>query len=473
MLGLTPRRMAMECGGVLHVPEGFEALAETEVSMITTDSRKAQEGCAFAAICGTRVDGHNFIPDVVSKGALCVIAEREPADPDGFIWIKVYSTVTALGSIARFYRENLGLPVVGITGSVGKTSTKEMVASVLSQRFRTLKTQGNFNNELGLPLTVFGLDTEHEAAVLEMGISDFGEMHRLARIARPDICIMTNIGNCHLEQLGDRDGVLRAKSEIFDYLEGDGKIILNGNDDKLVTIKEVNGIRPYYYGIPDDEHPAGGNEKWPKLDFYADNMTPLGLEGTRCVIHTPESSFEATVPVPGTHMVMNALAGAAAGYVSGLSDEMIREGIGNMERVKGRFNIIQTGKLTVVDDCYNANPMSMAASLDQLVYANGPASAVLGDMGELGSDEIAFHEQVGVHAARSAIRKLFCIGPLSRHMAQAAEKTEGSEVEVYWYPDIDTFLEKGAGSILPGETVLVKASHFMHFEQIVTALTEM
>ena len=473
MLGLTPRRMAMECGGVLHVPEGFEALADTEVSMITTDSRKAGEGCAFAAIPGTRVDGHDFIPEVVSKGALCVIAEKDQEDSGNFIWIKVYSTVTALGSIARFYREKLGIPVVGITGSVGKTSTKEMVAGVLSQRFRTLKTQGNFNNELGLPLTVFELNTEHEAAVLEMGISDFGEMHRLARIARPNICIMTNIGNCHLEQLGDRDGVLRAKSEIFDYLEGDGKIILNGNDDKLVTIKEVNGIRPYYYGIPDEEHPAGGNEIWPKLDFYAEDICPLGLEGTACKVCTPGGAFEVKVPVPGRHMVMNALAGAAAGYVMGLTEDEIREGIANMERVKGRFNIIPTKRMTVVDDCYNANPMSMAASLDQLVYVNGSAAAVLGDMGELGSDEIAFHEQVGVHAANSAIRKLFCIGPLSRYMAQAAEKVPGSEVEVSWYPDIDSFLETAAGEILPGETVLVKASHFMQFEKIVNALTEM
>ncbi len=473
MLGLTPRRMAMECGGVLHVPEGFEALAETEVSMITTDSRKAREGCAFAAIPGSRVDGHDFIPDVISKGALCVIAEREPENPDGFIWIKVYSTVTALGSIARFYRENLGIPVVGITGSVGKTSTKEMVAAVLSERFRTLKTQGNYNNELGLPLTVFELNEEHEAAVLEMGISDFGEMHRLARIARPDICIMTNIGTCHLEQLGDRDGVLRAKSEIFDYLEGDGKIILNGNDDKLITIKEVNGIRPYYYGIPDEEHPAQGNEKWPRLDFYADGIRPLGLEGTQCIIHTPDGSFEVKVPVPGNHMVMNALAGAAAGFVMGIPDDLICEGIGNMERVKGRFNIIRTEKMTVVDDCYNANPMSMKASLDQLVYVNGPAVAVLGDMGELGSNEAAFHEEVGVHAAKSAIHKLFCIGTLSRHMAQAAENAKGSGVEVSWYPDVESFLEKGAAQIRPGETVLVKASHFMHFEQIVQALTEM
>ena len=472
MYGMTPRKMAAACGGALHVPAGCENLAETEITMITTDSRKAAEGCAFAAIRGERVDGHDFIPQVIEKGALCVIAEKEPAMADSIVWIGVYDTVTALGSLAAWYRQLLGLPVVGITGSVGKTSTKEMVAGVLSQKYRTLKTQGNFNNELGLPLTVFGLDRSYEMAVLEMGISDFGEMHRLARIARPDTCIMTNIGTCHLEQLKDRDGVLRAKSEIFDFLEEDGHIILNGNDDKLVTVREVNHVKPYYYGIPGEDRPAGGNDFWPPLDFYAGQIRRLGFEGSDCVIHTPDSSFEVRVPVPGDHMIMNALAAAAAGYVYGLDEEQVRDGIASMEHVKGRFNVIRTDRLTVVDDCYNANPMSMKASLSLLKEADGSAAAILGDMGELGEDEVLYHEQVGAFAAETGIRKLVCIGKLSEKMAAAASAVEGSKTLVSWYPDIPSFLEKAMEELEEGETVLVKASHFMHFEQIVEALTE-
>ena len=224
MKNLTLENIAAACGGSYH---GSETDRNREVTDITTDSRKAGEGSLFAAIKGERVDGHSFINQVFEKGALCVLCEKEPELSEGVTgnWILVSSTLQALKDIAEFYRQQLSLRVVGITGSVGKTSTKEAVASVLSEKYCVLKTLGNFNNELGLPLTVFRLREEHEAAVLEMGISDFGEMHRLSKIARPDVCVMTNIGQCHLEFLHDRDGILRAKSEIFDFLAPDGKIV--------------------------------------------------------------------------------------------------------------------------------------------------------------------------------------------------------------------------------------------------------
>ena len=213
MKGLTLRRIAEVCGGTYI---GRESDQEKEVTAITTDSRKAEEGGLFAAIRGERADGHDFIPSVFEKGALCVISERELPDAQGN-YILTESTLDALKAVAEEYLEQLGIPVVGITGSVGKTSTKEMIAAVLAQKYRVLKTAGNFNNELGLPLTVFRLREDDEIAVLEMGISDFGEMHRLAKIAKPDTCVITNIGPCHLEFLGDRDGVLKAKTEIFDF----------------------------------------------------------------------------------------------------------------------------------------------------------------------------------------------------------------------------------------------------------------
>ena len=223
MKNMTPHRIAEVCGGIYH---GTEEQGRQEIVSITTDSRQAEDGCLFVAVKGERVDGHDYIPSVFEKGALCVISEQELEDPKG-AWIRVESSLQAVKDMAEYYRRQLDIRVVGITGSVGKTSTKEVIASVLAEKYHVLKTLGNFNNELGLPLTIFRLREEHQIAVLEMGISDFGEMHRLSRIARPDVCVITNIGQCHLEFLKDRDGVLRAKTEIFDYLSENGAIILN------------------------------------------------------------------------------------------------------------------------------------------------------------------------------------------------------------------------------------------------------
>ena len=208
MKNLTLENIAKVCGGTYHGPENRKQI---EAASIITDSRKAEEGTLFVPIVGERVDAHKFIPDVMEKGALCTLSEVELGEQE-FPWIRVQSSLQAVKDIAEFYLEQLDIPVVGITGSVGKTSTKEVIASVLKEKYCTLKTEGNFNNELGLPLTVFRLREEHEIAVLEMGISDFGEMSRLAKIAKPDTSVITNIGQCHLENLGDRDGVLKAKT---------------------------------------------------------------------------------------------------------------------------------------------------------------------------------------------------------------------------------------------------------------------
>ena len=207
MKNMSLEKIAQACGGVYH---GSEEMKQSIVESITTDSRQAAKGCLFVAIPGERVDGHDFIPSVFEKGALAVLSEKELENPAG-PYIQVASSLEAVKGIAEYYRQQLDIKVVGITGSVGKTSTKEVIASVLAQKYNVLKTLGNFNNELGLPLTVFRLRDEHQIAVLEMGISHFGEMHRLAKVARPDICVITNIGQCHLEFLKDRDGILRAK----------------------------------------------------------------------------------------------------------------------------------------------------------------------------------------------------------------------------------------------------------------------
>ena len=454
MKNMTLGNIAAACGGIYH---GTEAAKEKTIAEITTDSRKAGKDSLFVAIKGERVDAHKFIPAVFEQGALCVISEQELADPAG-AYIQVDSSLQAIKDIAEFYRKQLDIKVVGITGSVGKTSTKEMIASVLSEKYRVLKTLGNFNNELGLPLTVFRLREEDEIAVLEMGISNFGEMHRLSKIARPDICVMTNIGQCHLEFLGDRDGVLRAKSEIFDYIAEDGTIILNGDDDKLATLHDVKGITPVFFGINSDRK------------IYATNIHSLGLKGIACTICTEQGDFDVTIPIPGYHMVYNALAGTAVGLSLGMTTEEIKRGIEKLESLSGRFHIIETGEYTVVDDCYNANPVSMKASLKVLHDALGRKVAILGDMGELGENEKQLHEEVGAEAGKQDIQLLICVGTLSAHMAMSAKETN-PQMQVVHMDTLEEALEAIPGLLQKEDTILVKASHFMHFEKIVEVLT--
>ena len=452
---MTLENIAKSCGGTYV---GDDALRGSEITGAVIDSRQVEPGYLYIPIRGERVDGHRFIPDVFAKGALAVLSE-EPLDNPAGPYIQVASSEQALKDIAEFYRSTLSIKIIGITGSVGKTSTKEVIASVLKEKYRTLKTQGNFNNELGLPLTVFRLRDEDEIAVLEMGISDFGEMTRLAKIARPDTCVITNIGTCHLENLGDRDGVLKAKTEIFKYLKKDGHIVLNGDDDKLCTVKEYEGIKPVFFGMESDK------------DIYADEIVSRGLKGMTCRIHVGEESFTTDIPMPGRHMVYNALAATAVGRIYGLTLEQIRHGIETLEAISGRFHMIETDRFLIVDDCYNANPMSMKASLDVLKDGAGRRVAILGDMGELGENEVQLHAEVGEHAAQCGIDVCICTGPLSANIAKMARKNP--ELIVIEEPDRDSLLSHLSDYVQTGDTILVKASHFMQFEKVVAALQEM
>ncbi|MDE5823098.1 MAG: UDP-N-acetylmuramoyl-tripeptide--D-alanyl-D-alanine ligase, partial [Lachnospiraceae bacterium] len=354
--------------------------------------------------------------------------------------IVVEDSFQALKDVAEYYRAQLDIKVVGITGSVGKTSTKEFVASVLSKGFRVLKTEGNFNNEVGLPLTVLQIREDCEIAVLEMGISDFGEMHRLSKIARPDMCLITNIGQCHLENLGTRDGILKAKTEIFDFMQEGGQICLNGDDDKLATIREVKGSVPFFFG--------NGNNS----TVYADNYENRGLIGSRARIHIrkafggagAEAVFEAEIPLPGEHMLYNALAATAVGVLFGLSMQQIQAGIREVEAVGGRSHVICTDRLTLIDDCYNANPVSMKAAIDLLTMSDLNVSprrvAILGDMFELGKNERELHAEVGRYARNSDVHVLICVGDLCKSMYEAAVGMENIGQNVYYFADKDSML---------------------------------
>lgn len=463
MKNMTLENIEKACGGRYI---GTEAEKKREVLGVVIDSRQVESGYLFVAIPGEKVDGHKFIPDVFAKGAAAVLSEQQLEDPAG-PYILVESTTKALRDLAEYYRKSLDIKVVGITGSVGKTSTKEMIASVLSEKYKVLKTEGNYNNEIGLPLTIFKIRAEHEVAVLEMGISEFGEMHRLATMANPDICVITNIGLCHLENLKTRDGILKAKTESFAHLKKDGIAILNGDDDKLSTIRQVGDKEPVFYGMEEKMEYREDAKK----SVYATGVENLGLYGMQARIHTPEGERDVRIPIPGEHNVYNALAATAVGLSLGLSLDQISSGILKAKTIGGRTNLLNTGSMTVIDDCYNANPVSMKASLDVLATAEGRKIAVLGDMGELGENEKKLHYEVGEYLAKKEIDVLFCAGELSEEIAKAAQK-ESKTCEVYYFKTRDALLEQLLPFLKKGDTVLVKASHFMEYPEIVKALTD-
>ena len=476
MKGMTLEAVAKACGGIYHGSDGDKI---KEVSAITTDSRQIQPQGMFIAIKGARSDGHAYIDSCHEKGALCCISEQElPGEKRPYI--QVESSLQALKDIAQLYRANLDIKVVGITGSVGKTSTKETIAAVLSQKYKVLKTQGNFNNEIGLPLTIFRLTEEDEIAVLEMGISDFGEMTRLTKIAQPDICVITNIGLCHLENLKSRDGILKAKTEIFKSMNPDGTVILNGDDDKLITISEVYGKKPVFFGI---KNTAG---------IYADHIENLGLEGVRCRIHmaadnavqienqtenAPED-FTVQIPVAGEHMVYNAMAAAAVGEALGLTAEQIKTGIEGMETIAGRNHIIRENGFLILDDCYNANPVSMKASIDVLNTAKGRKVCILGDMFELGENEKQLHYEVGSYLAQKQIDVLLTVGALSTSIARGAKDYRENHAgaypcSVHTFTTKEELIAQLPALLKQGDNILVKASHAMEFPKVIEAITEM
>lgn len=458
---------------------GDEEALDARIESVVIDSRKAAKGTLFVAIPGEKNDGHDFIPQVLESGAVCAVSQKEL--PENIRpYIKVENTRTALRDLARFYRNLLDIKVVGITGSVGKTSTKEMIGAVLNECFAVQKTAGNFNNEIGLPLTVFSIEEKHEIGILEMGISDFGEMTRLAEIARPDIMVITNIGQCHLENLKTRDGILKAKTECFDYLSEGAAVVLNGTDDKLLTVEQVQGRAPFYFGIKEDLCRAGSFEKVAAQTTYAyaDNIKTLGLIGSECTIHMrgknqPETEIGVKINVAGIHNVYNACAASVVGLLCGMKAEEISCGIAGMQALGGRGKQIRTDRYLLVDDTYNANPVSMRAELDMLKESPGRKIAILGDMFELGEDEVRMHYDLGTYAA-DCCEVLICIGRLSRNIydgaVHATEQPGHMLKEILHFGTKEEFLAQKDAILKEGDIVLLKASHGMDFASLLNEL---
>ena len=406
------------------------------------DSREAGPGLMFCALPGERADGHEFMRSALEKGAACCLATHVPEGVTGPV-ILVDDVRSAMAKIAGACRDRLDIPVVGITGSSGKTTAKEMCAAVLSQKYNTLKTEKNFNNELGVPLTLFRIGPEHGAAVVELGINHFGEMSRLGAMAKPDIAVYTLIGRSHLEALGDLDGVLRAKGELVEHMPPDGMLIVNGDDEKLAAWRPAR--RKLTFGLGEG------------CDVRGVGFAPRGAEGSALTVLAGERRIELFLPAYGRHLAYAALAAAAVGIELGLSDGQIAAGAADYAPVGRRARIIETPSLTVIDDCYNANPDSVKMAIASAGALGGRLVCILGDMLELGEQSEQMHREVG-EAARAAGALLLTAGERSaamggEHFASKAELISA----------LPRLLKRG-------DRVLVKASHSMAFEEISDAL---
>lgn len=449
---MTLKEVAAACGGKLTGPENSGELVITD---ITIDSRTAGEGSLYIPIKGQRFDGHDFISSVFENGAVCTLTEKPDTNSEK-PQIEVESTAAALQDIAAYYRSLFkNLKVIGVTGSSGKTSTKEMICSVLSEHFSVLKTEGNLNNEIGVPKTIFRINEEHEVAVIEMGINHFGEMTRLAKMVRPDIAVITNIGTAHLEFLESRDGILKAKTEMLPFLAIDGTAVLNGDDDKLCT---VDSVKTDFFGFGENN------------SIRAENLVQNGIEGTSFTIATEDIRMNAFVPALGKHMVMNAIAAFRISEILGMPASEAIEGIRNFKNIDGRFNVIKTERFTLINDCYNANPDSVKASLKVVGSLPGRKTAVLADMKELGDNSEKMHREVGAYAAEQ-LDTLICIGPEAKFIYEEAKSTDSYLKAVHFdsneeaKAEIMNWLEKD-------DTVLIKGSHSMNLSEITAFLKE-
>jgi UDP-N-acetylmuramoyl-tripeptide--D-alanyl-D-alanine ligase len=440
-MNITVKEAAAICGGKLY----GENIEDVNIGRVIIDSRAVEPGDMFAAYRGENVDGHNYIGTALEKGASCCLAEYLPEGVSGTV-IVTDSVQRALEKIAAAYRAKLNIPIVGITGSVGKTTAKEMVWAVLSRKLNTLKTDGNLNNQIGVPMTLSRITNEHKAAVVEMGISGFGEMTELAKMARPTIAIYTVIGHAHLEFLHDLAGVFKAKTEMLDCMPESGTVIVNGDDEYLKKLQCRQQL--IKCGMS------------PDCDVRPENIQVLSNGYTSCDIRYKDRCVHAKIPAYGKHMIYAAMEGAAAGFVLGLSDEEIAEGIADYKVVGRRGAVTVTDKLTLVDDCYNANPDSMRCAIDSVSDMPGRHIAVLADMLEMGEGGKQLHLDIGQYAVSKGIEQVLCCGELGKYIAHGA----GEHGE--WYDSLDSLKQALPKKIKPGDTVLVKASRGMHLEEV-------
>lgn len=465
----------------LEALTNFRPIATTVITEAVIDSRQVIPGSLFVAIPGEKVDGHDFIAEAFRRGASFALVQRDVAADNSFrtldlravtsieampreslvppLCLRVENTVAALQKIARYWRRKLDLRVIGITGSVGKSTTKELVAEVLSTRYRTLKSPGNLNNEIGLPLTMLRLSPGYQYAVFEMGFYVPGEIAFLCDIALPQVGVVTNVGTVHAERAGSQEAIARGKAELVQSLPQppDGVAVLNFDDPWVRQMEEKTRARVFFYGLSRE------------ANLWADDVTGLGLEGIRFRMHYLGETLHARVPLIGRHSVHTALRAAAVGLVEGLNWQEILEGL-NQGHTQLRLAAVrsQTGAL-LLDDTYNASPESMLAALTLLDELEGRKVAVLGDMLELGPYERGGHEMVGLRAAQVA-NLLLTLGQRAHMIAEAARRAGMKKPTVIEFDEFEPLMEWLKANLTKDDVVLIKGSHGLRMDRITSVL---
>ncbi|HEY5585174.1 MAG TPA: UDP-N-acetylmuramoyl-tripeptide--D-alanyl-D-alanine ligase [Ruminiclostridium sp.] len=423
---------------------------------VTTDSRKVAKDNLFIPLVGEKFDGHEYIEQCFNAGAaVCLTEKLIPQIGEGTA-ILVNDTAKALRDIATWHRNKYNIPVVGITGSVGKTSTKDIIACVLAKQYVVLKTQGNFNNEIGLPLTLLNLDDTHEIAVIEMGMSGFGEISRLTAIAQPQIAVITNIGVSHIEKLGSQQGILKAKMEILEGLRDGGLVVLNGDDPLLMELNGRLNIKTVFYGTNSE------------LDYVGQDYESLGEAGTRFNIIIGEQIYKVAVPVPGAHNVYNALAAIAVGIELNIPMNVIIEGIAQYSPGNMRQNIITYNGMKIINDAYNASPQSIQAAINVLeeLSSKTRSIAILGDMLEMGNMAEELHYSVGSFIKDKKIDYLITVGKDSKNITQAVTDSGNQIIKLQHFDNNNEALIYILSIIRQGDFILIKGSRGMKMEQI-------
>jgi len=453
-------QIAKVCGGIYWNITDVNAIVDS----VSTNSKEISKGDIFVAIN----NGHNFVSEAIKNGAVCAIVEGDVKQYKKLPVISVEDTVRALGALAKLYREMFDMPIIALTGSVGKTSTKDMIASVFSTNYNTHKTEGNYNNEIGVPLTIFKIRSEHDAVVLEMGMNHAGEISRLSNIGKPDVAVITNIGVSHIENLGSQENILKAKTEIFDGLSSDGTVVLNGDDKMLYALCGTLGYETLYYGINNQN-----------CDIVARNIRKSS-NGSEFTIAFNGEEYKVATSAPGEHHVYNALASILIGIRYNIPLDKIIQGIANFSPGAMRQNVIALDNYTLIEDCYNASPDSMKAGLEVLTLLANDCNAdgdkrtiaVLGTMLELGAYSKEEHTNVGKLVCDADIDVLITVGNDAAYIAKGAAAL-GFNGEVYSFEDNEKLIGEIETIIRRGDFILFKGSRGMRLEEVSKAVQVM
>ncbi|QXM05810.1 UDP-N-acetylmuramoyl-tripeptide--D-alanyl-D-alanine ligase [Crassaminicella indica] len=433
---------------------------------ISTDSRSIKSNELFIPLVGEKFNGHDFIESVAKIGVSAVLTSQKVEDDlsgyERLSIIKVKDTLKALQDIAKYYISKFNIPIIGVTGSTGKTSTKEMIYSVLSKKYKVLKNKGNLNNHIGLPLTVFELEEDHELAIFEMGMSGFGEIDLLASIVKPDVAVITNIGLSHVEHLGSQENILKSKMEITNYFDEESTLIVNGDDPLLKTLEDIDtDYYQYFIGTEENCH------------YQAVNIKNLGEYGIRFDMFINDKFYPFTLNVLGEHNIYNALCAIAIGLKFNMDIELIQEGIKEFKGSKMRLHIFTTNEnIKVINDAYNASPDSMTAAIHVLSKMRNRKIAVLGDMLEMGEYAKDGHYKVGCELAKNSIDILIAVGTNAEYIAKGAIENKLDNDRVYTCKKNEEAIDLLKSILQKEDVVLVKGSRGMRMEEIVQYIQE-